>query len=129
MHCIIVPCKWRYIVECFVHWICSFSFLLLNLRGVRTHPQKMIQRACVCKIEVFCRHIKDCVCLWNFVLFSFCFLFCVFTMCCFLLFLNCPRTVFVTTSQWEQWKTRIRGMSAGPLPSCCVLKNEQRNNN
>lgn len=63
MHCIIIPCKWRYIVECFVHWICSFSFLLLNLRGVRTPPQKMIQRACVCKIEVFCRHIKDCVCV------------------------------------------------------------------
>lgn len=26
MHCIIIPCKWRYIVECFVHWILFFFF-------------------------------------------------------------------------------------------------------
>lgn len=128
MHCLIVPCKLRYIEECFSFaGFCSFSFLLLNLRGVRTH-QKMIQRACVCKIDVFCRHIKDCVSV-EFYPLQFLFFVLRIYYVLFSFFLNCPRTVFVTTSQWEQWKTRIRGMSAGPLPSCCVLKNEQRNNN
>lgn len=128
MHRLIVPCQLRYIEECFFHWTLFFFVLAAKLAWSMEygHIRKIRYKEIVCKIEVVCRHIKDCV--WG-ILSSWAFFFFAYLLCVVFFFLNCPRTVFVTRSRWEQWKTRIREMSAAPLPSCCILKNEQQNNN